>query len=50
LVRILAVVEEEGEMSSSHESGSWLERWGLVLVILYGLIFLTVLVSFHPAT
>lgn len=35
-------------MSASHESEPWLERWGLVLVIVYGLIFVTTLVTFSP--
>ena len=35
-------------MSASHEQESWLDRWGLVLVILYGLIFVTTLVTFAP--
>jgi hypothetical protein len=35
-------------MSVSNESESWLERWGLVLVIVYGLIFVSILVSFSP--
>jgi hypothetical protein len=35
-------------MSESHESESLLERWGLVLVILYGLLFVSILVTFSP--
>jgi hypothetical protein len=33
-------------MSSSSES--WLDRWWPLLVILFGLAFVTLLVSFHP--
>jgi hypothetical protein len=35
-------------MSSSHESGSWVDEWWPLLVIAFGLIFVTLLVSFHP--
>jgi len=35
-------------MSASHEQEPWLDRWGLVLVILYGLTFVTILVTFSP--
>lgn len=35
-------------MSSPNESGSWLDRWWQLLVILFGLIFVTFLVSFSP--
>ena len=35
-------------MSAPHDRESWLDRNGLVLVILYGLIFVTVLVTFNP--
>ncbi len=35
-------------MSSSHGSESWLDRWFPLLVICFGLTFLTVLVSFAP--
>jgi hypothetical protein len=34
-------------MSSSSES-SWLERWWPLLVIMYGVFFVTVLVTFAP--
>jgi len=37
-------------MSSSSESVSWLDRWWPLLVILFGLIFVTVLVTFKPTT
>jgi hypothetical protein len=36
------------EMSSSSESSSWLESWWPLLVILFGVIFVTALVTFHP--
>ncbi|MBB5329786.1 hypothetical protein HDF14_003408 [Edaphobacter lichenicola] len=35
-------------MSSSSESSSWLESWWPLLVILFGVIFVTALVTFHP--
>jgi membrane protein YqaA with SNARE-associated domain len=35
-------------MSASHEQESWLERWGLVLVIVYGLAFVTTILTFSP--
>lgn len=35
-------------MSSSNESVHWLDRWWPLLVILFGLLFLTFLVSFSP--
>ncbi|RXH56769.1 hypothetical protein GRAN_0079 [Granulicella sibirica] len=35
-------------MSSPNESGAGIERWWQLLVILFGLIFLTLLVSFSP--
>jgi hypothetical protein len=35
-------------MSSSSESVSWLDRWWSLLVILYGVIFVSILVSFSP--
>jgi hypothetical protein len=35
-------------MSSSIKSESWLEQWWPLLVILYAVIFVSVLVSFHP--
>ncbi|MBB5341425.1 steroid 5-alpha reductase family enzyme [Edaphobacter lichenicola] len=34
-------------MSSSAES--WVDRWWPLLVILFGVIFVAVLVTFHPA-
>jgi hypothetical protein len=47
-VRILREVKGECEMSSSSESVSWLDRWWPLLVILYGVLFVSVLVSFSP--
>jgi hypothetical protein len=40
------VDKENLEMSSSSEP--WLDRWWPLLVILYGVLFVTVLVSFSP--
>lgn len=36
-------------MSASHESGHWIERNWYWLVILYGVLFLTFLVSYKPS-
>lgn len=36
-------------MSASHESGHWVERNWYWLVILYGVLFLTLLVSYAPS-
>ena len=36
-------------MSSPHTSESWLETWWPLLVILFGMVFFSILVSFHPA-
>ena len=36
-------------MSASNES-AWIDRWWPALVIGYGVLFLTLLVSFHPTT
>jgi hypothetical protein len=36
-------------MSAAHHSESFLERWGTALVIVYGLIFLSCLVTFAPS-
>ena len=33
---------------NSHESESWIDRWWTVLVIAFGIIFVTFLVSFKP--
>ena len=35
-------------MESSHKSTPWWENYWQVFVILFGLIFVTLLVSFHP--
>ena len=35
-------------MSASHDSGTWHDRYWQVLVILYGLIFVAVIVAFQP--
>ena len=35
-------------MSESHEAESWVDRYGLLFVILYGLVFVSILVSFSP--
>jgi len=35
-------------MSAAGEKESWVDRYWQVLVILFGLIFVTVLVSFKP--
>ena len=35
-------------MSSSTESESWLDRWWPLLLIIFGLFFVLVLVSFSP--
>jgi hypothetical protein len=35
-------------MSSSNESARWLDRWWPLLVILYGVLFISILVSFQP--
>jgi len=34
-------------MSASNES-AWLDRWWPLLVIAYGVLFVTLLVGFHP--
>jgi hypothetical protein len=45
----LQVLKENVEMSSSSAS-HWLDRWWPLLVILYGVLFVSILVSFHPTT
>jgi hypothetical protein len=35
-------------MSSSHDKPSWLEAWWPLFVILYGVIFVSFIVFFHP--
>jgi hypothetical protein len=37
-------------MSASSHSESWLDRWWPLLVILYGVLFVSILVSFKPTT
>jgi hypothetical protein len=40
--------KENVEMSSSSESVHWLDRWWGLFVILYGVLFVSILVSFSP--
>jgi hypothetical protein len=35
-------------MSSSNESGFWFDRWWPLFVIIYGVIFFSILVNFAP--
>jgi hypothetical protein len=35
-------------MSSSSEKENWLDRWFPLLVILFGILFVSILVSFKP--
>ena len=35
-------------MSSPHDEESWIDRWWLPLLILFGLLFVAVLVTFNP--
>jgi len=35
-------------MSSSNGSGPWLDRWWPLLLILFGVTFISVLAGFHP--
>jgi steroid 5-alpha reductase family enzyme len=37
-------------MSSSHKSEPWIDRWWPLLVIVFGLLFVTLLTQFHPTT
>ena len=37
-------------MSLASERESWLDRWWLLLLILFGLIFVTFIVAFKPAS
>jgi len=42
-------VKEESAMSLATERESWVDRWWPLLLILFGVVFVSVLVSFHPA-
>jgi hypothetical protein len=42
------IEQEDRAMSSSNHSLSWMETWWPLGVILFGLTFLTILVSFNP--
>jgi len=35
-------------MSSSRKQVSWVDRWWILLVIIFGLLFVAMLDSFHP--
>jgi hypothetical protein len=37
-------------MSASHESSSWLDRWWMLLLIVFGIIFALILADFRPAS
>jgi hypothetical protein len=45
--RIGKLAKENVEMSSSSAS-HWLDRWWPLLVIFFGVLFVSVIVSFHP--
>jgi hypothetical protein len=47
-VRMLEERKGELLMSASHGSESWLDRWFPLLVIIFGVLFVTLLVSFKP--
>ena len=47
---LVSLKKEDVEMSSSSESASWLDRWWPLLVIIFGVIFVSVIVSFSPTT
>lgn len=50
LVRLWLQVEEDWMSESQRsEGGVWLDRWWQLLVILFGLIFVAILVSYNPA-
>jgi len=36
-------------MSASHNSEPWIDTWWPLLLILFGIAFVTFLVSFHPS-
>jgi hypothetical protein len=42
------VGQEDVEMSASSESVSWLDRWWMLLLILFGVIFVAILTTFSP--
>jgi len=44
----LEVEQEDVAMSSSHKSGSWLDRWWPLLLILFGTTFIATLALFSP--
>ena len=37
-------------MSTSEKQQNWLDEWWPVVVIVFGIIFVSVLVTFHPVT
>lgn len=37
-------------MSSHHETEPWIDRWFPLLVIIFGLIFVSCLTQFNPTT
>jgi len=47
---LVSLKKEDVAMSSSSESASWLDRWWPLLVIIFGVIFVSVIVSFSPRT
>lgn len=47
-VRIDRWVKEDVRMSLASERESWLDRWWLLLVICFGLIFVSILIMFKP--
>jgi hypothetical protein len=40
--------KEKVEMSSSSQTESWFDRWWPLLLIIFGLIFVTLLTTFAP--
>jgi len=46
----LSETHETHSEHATHESHSLLDHWWPLLVILFGLLFVTLLVSFHPTT
>jgi hypothetical protein len=47
---LLTETHETHSEHAAHESHSFFDRWWPVLVIAYGILFVTLLVSFHPTT